>query len=250
MRDRLFIAWQDASTRSWHTVARVVRDDDGYEFVFTKGATQLGSFPFDLFNMKLGARYRFDSLIPFLSNKVPSRSRDDYRKMAHWFNLTGDEDDEFELLLRFGLVPGGDSFLVYPEPLVKDGSYELEFFLHGLRHRLAQAEEWCGRAKEGDELLPMLDIKNSFDRSAVALRDEPAKLIIGYVPAFYSHDFSELLRNREIAKRAVVCVIRCNADAPLQLRLLCRYRSPVPEGFRSLQSEEHQPLLTNELAAV
>lgn len=41
MPRRLFVAWQDSKSRSWHTVAVLSRVDKEYELSFTKGAKRL-----------------------------------------------------------------------------------------------------------------------------------------------------------------------------------------------------------------
>ena len=242
MVDRLFIAWQDTVTRAWHTIARVTRDERGYEFVFTEGAERLHSIPEELFRMSTQFRYRFDKLIPFLTNRIPSRNRDDYLQMAGWLNLSGRESD-FDLLSKFGLIPGGDSFLIYPEPTLEAGMYSLEFFVHGIRHMHEDAAEWCQTCNAGDQLFPLLDVKNRFDENAVALRSESGTLLLGYVPAFYASDFRKLLESADIARLASVTVVKHNADAPIQLRLLCKFFAYVPPDFTSLDTDAHKPLV-------
>ena len=117
----LYVAWQNPATRAWHTVARLRRTGDGYEFVFTRGITSMPTIAADLFRMDVKRRYISDELFPVFKNRLPSRRRDDFSKMAEWLNMKGTED-EFEMLSRFGLIPGGDSLLVYPEPEVVSGT--------------------------------------------------------------------------------------------------------------------------------
>jgi hypothetical protein len=98
--------------------------------------------PKDLFGMNTFQSYRSPELLPLFKNKLPSRSRPDYLQMASWLNLSGAETD-FDLLSKFGLIPGTDSTLVYPEPDMTLGRYSLEFFVHGVRHMQHDALEWC-----------------------------------------------------------------------------------------------------------
>jgi hypothetical protein len=242
--DRLYIAWQDES-RSWHTIGLLTRvPESGYEFVFTEGVLALPSVLSAPFPLEPGQTYRFNDLIPILRNRLPSKSRADFMKMAGWLGLRGDEDD-YTLLTRFGLIPGTDSFLIYPEPRVLvSGQYDLEFFVHGIRHMHPAAAEWCEKASAGDRLLPLLDVQNTHDQNAVALRPADECFLIGYVPAFYSTDFRKLLSCEKCAAKARITVARNNRDAPAQLRLVCKISSPIPVNFTPLNTANHRPLQT------
>jgi hypothetical protein len=243
MPRNLYLAWQHPETRSWRTFARLERRQSEYELVFTRGALGLQTIPFDLFKMDLEQRYRFSELIPIFKNRLPSRGRSDFQKMATWLNLRGDED-EFTSLSRFGLIPGTDAILVYPEPDVSNGRYVLEFFVHGVRHMDGDVDVICASLPPGARLLPMLDVQNPIDSDAVVLRPERKSVLVGYVPAFYAHDIRTLVSKPPGSDRANVTVVRCNMDAPIQLRLLCRFESPAPADFRALQTEAHELLLS------
>ena len=237
----LFVAWQDQDTRAWHTIARLRRLDSGYEFGFTRGVESLRSIPRDLFQMDVKRRYSSDELMPIFKNKLPSRNRTDFIKMANWLNLRGNEE-EFESLSKFGLIPGTDSILVYPEPQVTLGKYKLEFFVHGIRHMHKDVMTLCEGMKEGDRLLPLLDVQNHVDPNAVALRCMETSLLIGYVPTFYAADFRRILADASLVTGVRVKIVRNNVDAPIQLRLLCQFDASVPLTFRSLDSDVHKPI--------
>src|SRR5262249_38863139 len=152
-------------------------------------------------------------------NRLPSRNRTDFTKIASWLNLRGDED-EFASLARFGLIPGTDAIIVYPEPETSDGRYSLEFFVHGVRHMHGDVEAVCASLNTGDRLLPLFDLQNPVDVNAVALRSDRNTILLGHVPAFYTADLRDLLSRPAIADQARLHVVRSNADAPTQLRLL------------------------------
>lgn len=241
MTSNLYVAWQDQDSRKWHTIARLTRTDAGFDFLFTRGVERLHSIPSDLFRLDVNKRYSSVELIPLFKNRLPSRSRPDFLRMAGWLNLSGSEN-EFETLARFGLIPGTDSILVYPEPTLVSGQYKLEFFVHGIRHMHKDALTVCNKLNPGDRLLPLLDVHNPVDPNAVALRCPNDQILIGYVPTFYAPDLRHLLSNLKIAETAALTVVRNNRDAPVQLRLLCRFESKVPQGFRALDTEVHKPL--------
>lgn len=240
MGDRLYVAWQDEH-RHWHTIAEIVRRHSGYEFGFTRGVNNLLSFPEQLFRMNRNTRYTFKDLIPLFRNRIPPRNRADYKRMTEWLNLSKFAD-EFEMLSYFGLVPGTNSLMVYPAPTVKDGVYKLTFFVHGIRHMHVGASEWCATSQPGDRLFALLDMQNHVDPNAVALRNDKEAVLLGYVPAFYAADVRRILTEARGARDAVFRVVRCNADAPMQLRLLCEIEAPVPDGFKALDTDDHKPL--------
>ncbi|TIR16671.1 MAG: hypothetical protein E5X34_25405 [Mesorhizobium sp.] len=247
MSNRIFVAWQDDATRKWHTIGRLTKEKDAYYFVFTKGVKYLRTIPFDLFRMDPKFQYRFEELIPLFTNRIPSRSRGDFEKMAHWLNVR-EMGNEFELLSKFGLIPGTDSILMYPEPAVADGRYELEFFVHAMRHMHKDVLDWSKKLEIGGRLLPLLDVQNPVDPCAVALRGEDDTILVGYIPTFYAEDIKRLLIDKKSCASARIKVVRTNQDAPIQLRLLCRFESVVPSGFQVMQSEVHQPFVEFEKA--
>ena len=242
MEDKIYVAWQDEVSRSWHTIACLKRDTTGYELIFTQGATKLDEVSKKLFQLKPGNIYRFNDLIPVFKNKIPPKSRPDFDKMAAWLGVEKSAG-EFELLKAFGLVPSSDSTLTYPAPKIDQGQYRLRFFVHGIRHRHPEAVKETEGLAEGQRLLPLLDVQNPVDPNAVALQSASG-LIVGYVPAFYAADLKKLLTMASVASEARIFVKRNNQDSPIQIRLLCEFTAPAPSGFRVLDSESHRPLLS------
>lgn len=240
MAKKLYIASQDESTRKWHTIAMLTKLNVGYQFVFTKGVRHLRSIPNDLFGMSITDKYDFQNLIPILKNRLPSRTRPDFSKLANWLNLEGNED-EFTMLSRFGLIPGTDALLLYPEPQMDRGLYNIEFFVHGIRHMHPAAKDCCETILEGDRLLPVLDVQNPMDPNAVAIRSNDS-VLIGYVPAFYAWDFSKILREPRWNRDARITVVRNNTGAPDQLRLLCKFTAEVGPNFEISKDETQQPI--------
>ncbi|MFT4277627.1 MAG: hypothetical protein QM576_14850 [Rhodopseudomonas sp.] len=239
MSDVLYAAWQDPKSRSWKTFGRLIRRNNEFEFSFTKGASSLDSLPFDLFGMNPQSRFVSSELLSLFRNKLPPRSRSDFAKMARWLNVNQDETD-FQLLRKFGLIPGTDSILIYPEPEMENGCYSLEFFVHGIRHMSDSAIKICSDLGDTTQLFPMLDVQNDFDANAIALRPKDSPCLIGYVPIFYSSDLRRLLGDPSVAMNAKIKIVRNNVDAPIQLRLLCRFTCPVPPDFVPLREASQQ----------
>lgn len=258
MPPNVYVAWQEPKSRRWHTIAKLSRSSDRFQFQFTRGSSELGEVTKKLFNSNVADHYQSDQLIALFRNKIPPRGRSDFQQLATWLNLRGDES-EFEMLGRFGLIPGTDGILVYPEPLILGDRYELEFFLHGIRHAHGSENQkhlradvfaWCASAKENDRLSAMLDVQNEFDANAVALRAADGTAIVGYVPRFYSSDVKKILSNQQLAEGAVFQIVRNNQDAPDQLRLLCKFSSQVERDFKPLADPEHELFSSNLKIAV
>lgn len=241
MAPNLYVAWQDRVTRAWHTIARLTRKNGDYEFAFTSGVNRLRSIPEGLLALDVHRTYRSDELISLFRNKLPSRNRSDFQKMANWLNLTGKEDD-FALLAKFGLVAGSDSMMIYPEPEVTSGRFKVDFFVHGIRHMHQSAMESLDEIDSGSKLLALLDIQNPADGNAVALRTEKEPILLGYVPTFYASDVRRILLDERTADTAEIRILRKNTDAPIQLKLLCRFESRIGFDFRPFQSEMYKPL--------
>jgi hypothetical protein len=244
----VYVAWQDPGTRQWHTIARLAQVGTIFEFGFTCGAEAVKAVVKQLFNSDLREQYISSNLISVFRNRIPPRGRSDFSKLANWLNLKGDETD-FEMLGKFGLIPGSDGIIVYSAPNVQDGRYSVEFFMHGIRHAHGQADErhrhgdvwkWCDMAKAGDRLFPVLDVQNEFDVNAVALRAEDGTVLLGYVPRFYSTDLRTILGRPECASSAEFRILRNNTDAPMQFRILCRFTSKLPLDFHPLDDADHE----------
>jgi hypothetical protein len=237
----LYVAWQDDVHRAWHTIARLRKAEFGYELEFTVGAKRLDDVSKRLFKLEPGNKYFFENLIPLFRNKIPSRSRPDFKRLSEWLAVPPDAS-EFELLSAFGLIPSSDSTLTYPAPRIEGRRYSLQFFIHGIRYRHQDAIAACEEVSVGQELLPLLDVQNKFDENAVALRLPHSDLLIGYAPSFYATDLRRLLANPSTASVAKISVVRNNRDSPIQLRLLCRFDCPIPDGFTSFDADSYRLL--------
>lgn len=85
-----------------------------------------------------------------------------------------------------------------------------------------------------------MDVQNDYDVNAIALRAEDGTILLGYVPRFYSTDLRTILGRPDCAKTAEFQVVRNNVDAPVQLKMLCRFTSAVPSDFRPLDDVDHE----------
>lgn len=225
MDRHLFVAWQD-DNRGWHTIGRLSRTPDSYEFAFTHGARPLAAVLQRVFGLEVGYLYRFRTLLPIFQTRIPSSSRPDFWQMSGWLQA-GEHFDEFSLLSAFGRSPGTDGLLLYPPAQQVGSQFRLEFFVHGVRHMHSDVSAWISSARPGQVILPMLDVKNEVDPNAVALRAQNGTIILGYVPSFYARAVAGAIKDDRLLVNSSIALLAANIDAPAQLRLFCRFECPA-----------------------
>ncbi len=237
----LYVAWQDPESRNWVPVGKLTFQTGIYRFVYTKGATLSTNFnPFgsmrDLYEV-----YKSRDLFPLFANRLISKKRPEYQDFLRWLDLREEEADPLVLLARTEGLRATDSLTVFPCPEPDtEGRYVVHFFSHGLRHLPDEARLRVNSLRPGDRLYLLPDPQNPHDGYAIALRTGDPKAIVGYCPRYISRDFLDILHN---APQSVeVRVKRVNADAPIQLRLLCTLTADWPEDFRPCSTEYFQEL--------
>ena len=237
----LYLAWQDPQSRQWFPVGKLSFEASVYRFVYTKGATFSKHFtPFG-FMQNMHEVYRSRDLFPLFANRLISKKRPEYKDFLRWLDLREDEAAPLVLLARTEGVRETDSLTVFPCPeRTLDGKYVVHFFSHGLRYLPEEARLRISKLGRGDRLYLLPDPQNSYDGCAIALRTNEPASIVGYCPRYISCDFLEILENNPEAVQ--VRVNRVNADAPIQLRLLCTLTADWPDDFKPCSSEEYQEL--------
>ncbi len=237
----LYLAWQDPQSRQWLPVGKLSVERGIYRFVYTKGATLSKNFVPLGFMQDLHEVYRSRDMFPLFANRLISKKRPEYRDFLRWLDLREDEADPLVLLARTEGVRETDSLTVFPcpEPDAK-GNYVVHFFTHGLRHLPEDARIRVSTLRAGERLYLMPDPQNFHDSYAIALRTDDPATIVGYCPRYISRDFLEILENSP--NSGEVRVKRLNAEAPIQLRLLCTLTADWPENFKPCSSEYYQEL--------
>jgi len=244
----LFLAWQDPETRRWFTVGKLSSEDGIFRFVYTKGATLSKNFVAFGSMQNLREVYMSRELFPFFSNRLISKKRPEYRDFLRWLDLPENGDDPLVLLARTEGVRGTDSLTVFPCPEPDaSGKYVVHFFSHGSRYVPDEARIRINTLMPGERLYLTPDPQNESDGCAIALRTNDPATIVGYCPRYITYDFLQLLTNDPEA--VYVQVQRVNAEAPIQLRLLCKLTADWPETFQPFRSEEFEELGRNEQIA-
>lgn len=247
----LFLAWQDSRSRSWNPIGRLDFDDKKYEFRYTKGAEKavedcafraLESFP-DLHKI-----YESDELFPLFANRVPPRSRPDYKDYLEYLNVPQDADDPMAVLSKSGGQRATDSFEVFPVPERENGRYHIHFFVHGIRHLRKASLKRIEGLKPGEQLLLCADFQNQFDLNALLLRTHDEKRepidLVGYCPRYLVNE----IYNLGVAQSAPIRVEveRLNMPpAPLQLRLLCNLTAEWPPDFEPYKDRAFEPIVVD-----
>lgn len=192
--------------------------------------------------MDLHAVYRSEELFPLFANRVIARSRPEYAHYLEWLGLSGVDHTVLDELARTGGIRATDSLELFfcPEP-GPDLSYRVHFFARGLQYVHPENRERARHLERGMSLYLMRDLQNEHDPMALLLRTNHPATLVGYVPRYYSAEFSRLLELNG-PEDVYVSVERVNADAPLQYLVLCTLSASWPNGFVPCSGSEFQAL--------
>lgn len=238
----IYIAIQDVSTRSWAPVARVDKTGEQYRLRYTKGAEQVEGFDGFVRMQDLQSEFISSELFPLLKNRVLPRSRPEFASYARWLGRDKDSLDFFEELALTGGLRGTDNIELIPMPeKSENGTYDSLFFVHGVRHLSEHAESIIKGLSLGSRIYLAADIQNEYDMHALLLRTGVPVSLIGYVPRYYSQEFSSLLQADP--KSVVVTIEKVNISAPPPFRVLCKLSAPWPESFTACQAASYQLLV-------
>jgi len=254
MTNAVFVAWRSGEPDKgrWSPVGKLERVDDIYRFCYTKGAQTLEGFePFPGMP-DLETVYESEELLPIFTNRILSTSRPEYEAYLMWGGFDpGNPPDPLALLSVTEGIRQTDYLEVFPCPAPDaHGCFLTKFFLHGLRWFPSTIER-ISRLQPGDKLGLMIDINNTYDPFAVALRttDRTDRALIGYIPRYLARDVHMLCACCD-PESIEVTVQRVNPGAPLQMRLLCRMNAGWPPDFEPCSGEEFQPIASETPSAV
>lgn len=238
----LYVTWQDPDTRQWYPVGRLTHKNGTYEFAYTRGAKASKKFvPFGRM-LDLGTVYLSNELFPLFANRMLPKSRPEYRDYLSWLGLEEGSADEIEVLARSGGQRATDSLEIVPCPEpTSDNNYVAYFFAHGLRHMSEKDQQRVTTLNVSERVFLMRDVQNKADPMALLLRTDDPMSMVGYVPRYYSAEFSTVM-DRVGQEPVRVSVERVNPSAPSNFRLLCKFQSPWPLDFAPCSRGEFEPL--------
>jgi hypothetical protein len=245
--DALFVAWQDPNTRSWYPVGRLTAGNNkqGFSFVYTKGAASAPGFTAFGGMKDLDKTYSSAGLFPLFSNRLLSSSRPEYSTLLEWLDIaSGDEDpDPVEVLALTEGVRKTDSLAMFRRPvLLRDGSLEAKFFVHGIRYLPDCSVKRIEALLLGEKLFPLIDICNAFDPNAIAIRSEEPKVILGYFPRYLSSEVRDALFHSDVIKTVEIEVKKINLGAPARYRLMCSFSARFPDSCKIFSDGDYEPL--------
>ncbi len=240
----VFLTWRDPETRRWIPVGRLTAEKGEYQFVYTYGAKSSPHFiPFGRMQ-DLNSIYVSNRLFPLFANRLLPRTRPEYAEYLHWLGLDGATASDLDVLARSGGQRATDTLEIiqFPKKTI-NGKFTVTFFAHGLRHFSGGGQYSLTDLAPGDHLFLMRDVQNKVDPMALLMRTGDPVSLAGYVPRYYSDDFSRLLT---LVGPENVCVVieRVNSDAPSSLRLLCKLDSPWPSEFEPCSDPYFTPIPT------
>ncbi|MCU1059986.1 hypothetical protein B9Y88_09370 [Stenotrophomonas maltophilia] len=245
---KVYLALQDSVSRSWFPVACVdhIRppnlSEDIYLLRYTKGVNRFDHFSGFGRMGDLKAAYFSVGLFPLLKNRVISRNRADFSSFARWLGKKESELTFFDELAVTGGQRGTDSIELIPVPeRSSDGMYRVSFFVHGVRY-LSQREQFeFSHLQDGDELVLVPEFNNESDRHALLLKRHGSAHHVGYVPRYFSKDFSFLMK--KASQDVSVTVQRVNPDAPFAFRVLCQFETRWPDSFDACRGGDFELLV-------
>lgn len=251
----LFLAWQaptdSARSRAWFPVGRLdvatldpAKERAHYRFRYTGGALKaqqdVGFSPLLAFP-DFKKDYESEELFPLFKNRVLSPKRADFQEYIQWLDLDRNHADPVSILEVSGGERVTDNLEVFPKVTADEaGSFNVRFFLHGLRHLGEKAIDRASRLTVGEELRIFVELNNPATRLALPLLTEDYQMI-GWAPRYLVEDLINCVPNApELSAR----VARINTDAaPLNQRILIDYAGRAPKGTQPMSTPDFKPLL-------
>ncbi|WAC19844.1 hypothetical protein OVA24_00445 [Luteolibacter sp. SL250] len=249
----LFLAWQAPEgclkSRAWFPIGRLDAEVQqsrisSCRFRYTHGAERahrevgfepLVSFP----HFKVD--YRSEKLFPIFQNRVLSPKRPDFPEYIDWLGLTEEQADPISILSVSQGLRLTDNLQTFPKVEAEpDGSFQLRFFVHGLRYLNSSSKEKAMTLQPGAKLRIMIEVNNPATRLAVTLHTEDYTMI-GWAPRYLVDDLVTCIGN---APQIEVTVVKINqGHAPPNQAILVEYSGKAPANHDLMSSLDLFPLV-------
>lgn len=233
-----FILWQDSTqSRMWKAVAKLTQQDDGqYELCYTQGANHKNFHGFVGMEDK-NHTYKSEKIFTFLRNRILPESRPEHDRMFSWVELPVEEKDYFSLLALSGAEKKTDYIRLINIPTIENSVYKTRFFVSGINYLTNEQKYHLSSIKAGDLLSYQFELDNLVDPNAVILFKDTH---IGYLPAYLCEEFKYLLDLYDESSLQIK-VVKFNADAPSQYRLLCELTMNIDDNFKPFNRDDFKP---------
>ena len=250
----LYLAWQDADSRRWFPVGRLVAyhgngiaaagaaADVMYEFAYIKGARdaqQAAGFPPILGFPNLTQQYRSIRLFPLFQNRLMHPSRPDRADYLRRLGLP-EETDAMSELAASGGQRRTDTYQVFPAivPGADDGRFTYRCRLHGIRDVGAEAIKRTKTLHQGETLKLVCDSDNPAALPGKVTTGDGRH--IGRLPRYLVDAVHQDDAWRITDAQATVAQV--NLDGPLSHRLLIDFSGRLPPGFRMEDLPQYRPI--------
>lgn len=242
MISKLILAWKNPENRQWIPIGNLEYKNAMYYFNYTNGAKITNFQPFGQMN-ELHKTYSSKELFPIFKNRLLAKSRPEYQDFLGWLDIENNENALIELSRSRGIRATDNLQLFLTPEKDKNGDYEVVFFSHGISHISEHYVKRLSKLKNNDKLLILKDVQNRVEPSALALRteDDPIELL-GYCPSFFVQDFNKLMEINGY-ENVRITIKKVNHDAPLQLKLLCKFTTKWSDGFEPFSGHEFKPII-------
>jgi len=240
MINKLILAWKNPESRQWIPIGCLEYKEKLYYFNYTNGAKTNNFQPFGQMD-ELKNTYSSESLFPLFKNRLLAKSRPEYEDYIKWLDIEKNENELIELSRSRG-IRATDELQLFPIPEKNENdNYEVLFFSHGISHIIEHYVKRLSKLNDNDKLFILKDVQNEVDSFALALRtkDDPVELL-GYCPSFLVKDFYKLMELNG-NKNVSITIKKVNHDAPLQLKLLCKFSTKWSKDFEPFCGEEFKP---------
>lgn len=249
----LFLAWQapedSRKSRAWFPIGRLDAESSDAEvtscrFRYTGGAKraheEVGFEPLISFP-DFAEDYRSEKLFPLFRNRVLSSKRADFPEYIDWLGLSREQADPIAILSVSGGMRVTDHLQTFPKvEVAADGSFQLRFFVHGLRHLPEASRERAARLLPGEKLRIMVEVNNPATRLAVTVHAEDY-VMVGWAPRYLVGDIVTCIAKAPEIEATVVKVN--DLHAPLNQSVVVEYSGTAPENHLLMSSPDFTPLI-------
>lgn len=242
----LILAWQNSVTRRWYPIARIGREETEYVLRYVQGVMlpEVGPAATLPGMENVHVQYRSRTLFPFFQNRLYNRKRADWDRYRDWLGLTSDEiADPLVELSASGGTRATDPYQVLKIPERVDEQYSAQFFVHGPNN-----VDEHGDVQPGERLLLQFDVQNLVDPSAISLRTDAHKRIVGFLLRLIDRDVQRIIAENG-PETVTVTLNDVSEDAPLNLRYRCSLSAPWPPDFVPFSESEFRPIDTTDAVA-
>ena len=165
----------------------------------------------------------------------------DFPEYIDWLGLTREEANPISILSVSGGTRVTDNLQTFPKiEAGPDGSFQMRFFAHGLRHLPEASRERATRLKPGEKLRVMIEVNNPATRLAVTLHADDY-VMVGWAPRYLVEDLVTCIPK---APEIEVTVVKVNnLHAPLNQSILVESSGKSPANHRLMSSPDFTPLI-------